>query len=268
MCVALEDDPLVGIVGRSDGAVDSAALEATVDDRGGRAVTGGRETVLEAEPSLLVVEGEADLAAVVRARADVPTLAVGSISGVETVEPAEAASALESALTGSAGVRRLPRLEVDVESRGGDLEAATGANEHTELERALFDVTLVAKKPAQISEFGVYSRDELVETVRADGIVTATPAGSHGYTTALGGPLLSVGVDGVAVTPIAPFVTRTPRWVVPSDDLVLSVERNEADVTLVVDGQDRETLTIGAKIRLSSAGRMPVVVPAPNCDSS
>lgn len=266
MCVALEDDPLVGIVGRSDGAVDSAALEATVDDRGGTTVTGGRETVLEAEPSLLVVEGEADLAAVARARVDVPTLAVGSIPGVETVEPAEAASALESALAGSADVRRLPRLEVDVESRGGDLEAATGASGQTDLERALFDVTLVAKKPAQISEFGVYSRDELVETVRADGIVAATPAGSHGYTTALGGPLLSVGVDGVAVTPIAPFVTRTPRWVVPSDDLVLRVERNEADVTLVVDGQDRETLTIGAKIRLSSVDTLETIVPATRRD--
>ncbi|MFP8888962.1 NAD(+)/NADH kinase [Natrialbaceae archaeon A-CW2] len=107
--------------------------------------------------------------------------------------------------------------------------------------RAVFDVTLVADEPAHISEYSVHVGDRSVGQFRADGVVAATPAGSHGYAAAASGPTLVRGTDALAVVPIAPFAVRTRHWVVPNDALTLTVERDD-DVVLCVDERPLETI--------------------------
>jgi len=71
---------------------------------------------------------------------------------------------------------------------------------------------------------------------------------------------LSAGVDAAAVAPIGPFVTQTRRWVLPNDDLAFTVEREESDVTLVVDGRAVGTVSVDSRVVVSLAGTLPTLV--------
>ena len=97
---------------------------------------------------------------------------------------------------------------------------------------AVFDTTLVTSEPARISEYAVSVAGRQHATFRADGVVVASPLGSHGYARAAGGPLLDFGT-GLAVVPIAPFATIADSWIV-QPPLSVRVER-ETSVTVYAD---------------------------------
>ena len=252
--------PLVGFVdeatavdadsdGRAGRTTDlesiAATLESTVGDAGGDVATGSLERVLEADPSFLVTVGEAATLEAVHAAVDVPVLPVDAGRGVRSVSAARLPAAVDSVVGGD-GVRRdHPILGVDTDD--GDRH------------RALFDVSLVTDEPARISEYAVRSRDGPVAQFRADGVVVATPAGSHDYASAASGPVLSPALEGVVVVPIGPFVTQTRRWILPDDELSLSVER-DGTVALVVDGDPVSTLDVDSQVTISADGSLPTLV--------
>lgn len=241
------EDPVVGIVdGESaSGTVGGGhedAIESVLTAHDATPVRGALETVLEASPSLFVVAGGPALSAVARAGPDGPVLPVGDVAGLDAVPREDVPAALEAVLEGGADVTRRSILAVEVDA--GDDGADVGSSG-----RALFDVTLVTAEPARISEYGVASRGDAIASVRADGVVVATPAGSYGYAGALEAPRLSTAVDAVVVAPIAPFTTRARQWVVPDDGIALTIERDEGDVTVVAD--DRPIGTVAVDDRVS-----------------
>jgi NAD+ kinase len=126
--------------------------------------------------------------------------------------------------------------------------------------RALRDVTLVTDAPASISEYALAVGGERRGSVRADGVVVATPLGSEGYAASAGGPVVEPGA-GVGVVPIAPFSTAaTGRVVDPGVPLTLSIER-EGAVALVADGVHRGVVDRGADLRIDRVGALDVVTP-------
>ncbi|WP_254763627.1 NAD(+)/NADH kinase [Natrinema marinum] len=248
------EDPVVGVVDREDAPSDAAEASARLETdalEGALAgdvtvVRGGLEDVLAADPSVLVAAGEGTLSGAARAGVDAPVLPVGSLAGIESVDRVQLSAALAAALEGHAVRHAHPVLAVALES-----ETEADASDLEGCDRALFDVTLVTDEPARISEYGVHSRGETVATFRADGVVAATPAGSHGYASAVDAPNLSAAVDALAVAPIGPFVTQTRRWVLPDDDLSMTVEREEGDVALVVDGRSVGSVTVESLVSVS-----------------
>ena len=56
---------------------------------------------------------------------------------------------------------------------------------------------------------------EVVDQVRGDGLILATPTGSTGYVMAAGGPILHPGIDAIIVTPICPMSLSSRTVVVP-----------------------------------------------------
>lgn len=97
---------------------------------------------------------------------------------------------------------------------------------------AAFDATLVTSEPARISEYAVSVAGRPHATFRADGVVVASPLGSHGYARTAGGPKLAFGT-GLAVVPIAPFATIADTWVI-EPPVSVCVER-ETPVTVLAD---------------------------------
>lgn len=205
-------------------------------------VRGDLETLRAADLDLVIADGESTLSAVVRAGLEAPVLPVGEIDGIDAVAREHVSRALTVVFDGDAREQSHPVLSGEIVDGDGN---AVGT------ERALFDVTLVTAEPARISEFTVRSRDDLVASFRADGVVVSTPAGTHGYASTLEAPRLSAAVDAVAVTPIAPFVTETSRWVLPADGVRLTVERDEGPIHVVVDERTSATIAVDGAVTVS-----------------
>jgi len=245
----MSDSPVVGVVGAD---ADTDAVVTAVESAGGRATVGAASRVVD-ESDVVVAVGEPALLAVARTGTDRTVLPVGAGRGVRSVPREAVVDAVADFVAADYDVARHQVVDVRVADR-------TRA-------RALLDVMLVSAEPAQISEYAVDGDGERVARFRADGVAVATPAGSSGYASAAGGPILAHDTDAVAVVPIAPFETDIDHWVLPPEGLRVSVERDETDVHLLADDrvvgpvEPDEPVSVvpadGIDIAVVAAGRSP-----------
>ncbi|MEY2513538.1 MAG: kinase [bacterium] len=159
------------------------------------------------------------------ARRAVPVFAVnfGEVGFLATLDPADLdAYGFACAFDRHFEELRLPAITI---------ETAAG------LQTAINDVSfhrLVGGRVAQLA-YGV--EGEEVGSVRCDGLVVCTAAGSTGYNLANGGPVLAWGVEGFGVSFIAPHsLTARALVVAPGDELSVSNRGREA-VDVSVDGR-------------------------------
>jgi NAD+ kinase len=234
------EGPAVGVVGDDRGDVRDALAAA-----GARPVEGGPVDVLGADPETVVAVGESALLSLARELPAVPVLPVGAGPGVRSVSPSATPDAVDRLLADDLSVEYHPVLGVD---RPGGTHAL-----------ALFDAMLVTANPADISEFSVAAAGERVARFRGDGVVAATPAGSPGYARSAGGPVVGPGTDVLAAMPVAPFATDSDHWVLPLEGVVMTVERDEAAVEVLVDDRSVGSLGVDESVRLSTAGRVGMV---------
>ena len=105
---------------------------------------------------------------------------------------------------------------------------------------ALNDVVLERGGMSQLIKVRIMSERHLVSSLKADGLIIATPTGSTAYNLAAGGPILHPELRGVVVTPICPH-SLTTRPVILPDDRTLWVQ---------IDGPGRKGMISidGAKI--------------------
>jgi len=188
--------------------------------------------VCDAEPSpevelCVVLGGDGTILKGLRryADTDIPVFAVnyGEVGFLATVEPEELGEfGFDRAFAGEFEVLLLPAIAF--ESAGARHEAINDISFHRQ----------VGGRVAQLS-YGV--QGEEVGSVRCDGLVVCTPAGSTGYNLANGGPVLAWGVEGFGVSFIAPHsLTARALVVAPADALTVSNRGREA-VGVNVDGR-------------------------------
>ena len=239
----------LGVVG--DGALADCVHEgAAAKDA---AVTrGSASDVLDADPEAVVAVGESALLALIRGGLDAPVLPIdagpgyGGVSENDATDESDAIAAVGALLAGEFDTDSRTVLDVSV---GGERAG-----------RALADVMLVTTEPARISEYAVQSGDRLVEQFRADAVVVSTPTGSHGYGRSAGGPLLDPGSGVVGVVPVAPFAVNADHWVLSADrPVTLSVERDEGEVSLLLDDRTVSEVPLHTPVEVSADGTIPVV---------
>lgn len=211
-------------------------LEAAVTDAGG-------EVVSRDAADVIVTVGEAALIETAVAVPGAAVLPIAADAGHYVVPKPRASVAVEKATAGAGRVVDHPVLDVEVDGRSAG--------------RAAFDVDLFTSEPAKISEYAVEYADETLDSVRADGVVVATPLGSEGYARAVGGPVLLPG-SGLVVTPVSPFTTDPTDWVVP-DDLTVTVERDETPVGLSIDGTEWGAVSASEPVRVTTRTAVSVL---------
>jgi NAD+ kinase len=168
----------------------------------------------------------------------VPVFAVnfGEIGFLATVEREEAAPGFEAALKGEFEVLSLPAITV-FDSRPAWL--------------AMNDVSIHRQPGLRVADLAYAIGDDEIGRVRCDGLVVATPAGSTGYNLANGGPILAWGVEGFAVSFIAPHsLTARSLVVAPDDALTIFNRSQEEPVEITVDARPAGTLAPGEDIQL------------------
>jgi NAD+ kinase len=166
---------------------------------------------------------------------NVPVFAVnfGDIGFLATIEPEELLDGVRRAFRGDFELLRLPAIVLD---------APTG------VERAFNDVAIHRKVGERVAELAYVLDGEELGSVRCDGLVVATPAGSTGYNLANGGPVMAWGVKGFVVSFIAPH-SLTARTLVaaPRDRLTIHNRSREA-LDVSVDGRPVGEIAPGATI--------------------
>lgn len=106
---------------------------------------------------------------------------------------------------------------------------------------------------ARLLSFQIDLNGKPFHSVRADGMVVATPTGSTAYSLSAGGPILDPGVAGIVLTPICPF-SLSSRPIVVRDDSVIEIRNiacRENQVYLTTDGKRSVEVLGGDVIRIS-----------------
>ena len=166
----------------------------------------------------------------------VPVFAVnyGRVGFLATVDPGEdLAHAFGLALSGHFETLSLPAIEARTD------EGPT---------RAINDLAIHRRIGERVAELGYSINGEEAGTVRSDGLVLATPAGSTGYNLANGGPVMAWGVEGFAVSFIAPHSLTARALVVAPDDEVTVHNRSGGSVDVTLDGRPAGALGPGQSI--------------------
>lgn len=92
-------------------------------------------------------------------------------------------------------------------------------------------------------------------TLKADGIIVATPTGSTAYSLSAGGPILSPSLEVVLLTPLAPH-NLTTRPIVLSTKENIKISLLSGDVAdIILDGDISKKLTNDNKIELYSCNK-------------
>ncbi len=167
---------------------------------------------------------------------DVPVFAInfGEIGFLATVEPEDLEDGIRRALSGDFELLRLPAIVL-----------ATPRGEET----AINDIAIHRRAGGRLAELAYELDGEEVGSVRCDGLVIATPAGSTGYNLANGGPVMAWGVEGFVVSFIAPHsITARALVAAPSDTITIHNRSREA-LDVAVDGRPVCELEAGGAIR-------------------
>jgi NAD+ kinase len=170
----------------------------------------------------------------------VPVFAVnyGEIGFLATIDPHEdsLAHGMALALAGDFETLTLPALAV--ETPDGPLAAIN-------------DVAIHRRQGTRVAQLSYAVHGEEVGSVRCDGLVLATPAGSTGYNLANGGPVMAWGVEGFAVSFISPHSLTARALVVSPDDLLSVHNRANDPVDISMDGQPGGSIAPGEAITAS-----------------
>lgn len=167
---------------------------------------------------------------------DVPVFGInyGTVGFLAAAESSELESGLERAISGDYEVVSLPGLEAEVGGVG---------------QIAVNDISFTRRPHHRVAELSYSVGGREVGRVRCDGLVAATPAGSTGYNLANNGPILAWGVEGYAVSFIAPHTLTARALVVAPDDLLHVTNVGERDpVDVGVDGAETGEIAPGAEV--------------------
>jgi NAD+ kinase len=165
----------------------------------------------------------------------VPVFAVnfGEVGFLATIDPDEVGNGFGKAFRGDFEVLTLPALALEMP--GGE-------------QAAINDVSFHRKVGERVATLAYAVDGQEVGSVRCDGLVIATPAGSTGYNLANGGPVMAWGVEGYVVSFIAPHSLTARALVVSPDDVLAVHNRGLEPVDVSIDGRPAGELGPGETV--------------------
>src|SRR5574342_1098386 len=183
---------------------------------------------------LIVLGGDGTLLSAARhvadAHTDVPIFGVnlGSLGFMAEVSLDELYDNLEKAIAGRLENEERMMLSASVIRSGKRLARY----------RVLNDAVINKGALARMMELRISVNDSHLTTLRADGLIVATPTGSTAYSLSAGGPIIHPTIHCFVVTPICPH-TLSNRPIALPDNVVVSVclTSQSEDVSLTLDGQ-------------------------------
>ncbi|MDA0938969.1 MAG: NAD kinase [Proteobacteria bacterium] len=130
---------------------------------------------------------------------------------------------LESAVTVN-----LHPLKMHATSTSGEIRTSLAINE-----------VAILRRSHQAANISIKINNELrLQKLEADGVLFATPAGSSAYNFAVGGPILPLNANVLALTPISPFRPRNWRGALLTSDSIVefnNLSPNKRPIAVAAD---------------------------------
>jgi NAD+ kinase len=226
---------------------DGVLLRFDPDETRKHRLRAGDSVLVDAEVSddvelCVVLGGDGTILRALRryAGTGVPVFALnfGEVGFLATVDPdGEATSdGLARALAGDFETLTLPAIA---------LRTPSGP------QAAINDLAIHRKVGERVAQLSYLVGGQEVGSVRCDGLVVSTPAGSTGYNLANGGPVMAWGVEGFVVSFIAPHSLTARALVVSPSDVLEIQNRSQGAVDVVLDGRPVGELGPGEAISAS-----------------
>ncbi len=153
---------------------------------------------------------------------------MGTVGFLTEIDPENAFNALEEVLAGKYFVEQRTQLRV---------------YHGRELPSALNEVVMMTRKPAKMLHIEISVDEEIVEELRADGLIIATPSGSTAYSMSAGGPIVDPRVEAFLIVPICPFKLGARAIVVSNkSEIKVKLLRKGKKAIAVIDGQFEEEI--------------------------
>lgn len=214
---------------------------------------------------VLVLGGDGTLLAmadrIAAAGRDIPILGVnfGSLGFLTEITKPELFTSLDAVVEGRAthDLRMMLRAVVG-STDAGPADRAAEATGPARGRVALNDIVFTRGALSRMVEVSVWVGGQFLTTVRADGLIVASPTGSTAYNLSAGGPIVHPAMDAILITPIAPHTLTNRPIVVPAEREVrvaptTAVAGDEIFVT--VDGQSGFPLPPDRSVTISKAPR-------------
>jgi NAD+ kinase len=172
----------------------------------------------------------------------------GAIGFLAEVEPPQALDAIARIIAGKYRVEERNKLASWLDGE----RLPDGTNE----------VTLQTSRIAKLITYSIRVDDEVLDTIRGDGIIVASSAGSTGYAMSVGGPLVHPAVKAMVLAPIAPFRLAARPFVIPQDSVVeISVLPRDSQMTdeqakAVIDGRHAVAVRTRGTLRVAASENM------------
>lgn len=203
-----------------------------------------RQKLVHEVDFIVSMGGDGTILAVVRsvAPAGTPILGInlGSLGFLTQQTPSELVRALNEIVSGEYRIEERMMLKAEIVGRGP-----------LPYPYALNDVVLDNGPVSRVLDVTLRINGEDIVTYTADGLIISTPTGSTAYNLAVGGPIVSPGMDAMIASPISPFSLTTRPMIIPPDDkLELVVETDQKSAMLTLDGQVGVELTPNERVMI------------------
>ena len=151
---------------------------------------------------------------------------MGTVGFLTEIEAKDTFDALEDVLKGDYYKEKRTRLVVSHE------------NHHYS---AMNEVVIMTDKPAKMLHFQIKVDGEIIEEVRADGLIVSTPSGSTAYAMSAGGPIVDPKVGGFVIIPICPYkLGARPFIVSDNSEITVKLLKKGKSAVFVMDGQTND----------------------------
>lgn len=183
---------------------------------------------------IIVLGGDGTLLSMARLMKSksVPILGInmGTLGFLTEINHAQARDVLKMLLRGKTPpIQKRALLEVTLKRKGKTIFKGPVVN----------DAVISKGAIARIIGMRVCMNGEVMNHVRADGIIVSTPTGSTAYSLAAGGPILEPKLGAVILAPICPHsLTQRPIVISDENEIEICLNHRPGHVVLTLDGQD------------------------------
>ncbi len=181
---------------------------------------------------------------------------LGSL-GFLTAHPVSGAvAAVEAFFAGTLVPDQRPTLQAELWRQGGLLAQQTVLN----------DAVLAKGALARIMDMHLRVGAQDAGSIKADGLIVATPTGSTAYALSAGGPIMHPSLDAFVIAPICPHTLTLRPSVVPARWPISIVLEDAEDAHLTLDGQVGFRVLPGDEVRLSQGAAQITLLQRPGLD--